>query len=222
MNKTSDYKLHPYCFISALPDTKVLMPLIDCTQQANLAEVHNDDGFIYSEYKHDGASEPLKVGYRLPEVISPASADTFLAEVLVEDVAGHTYGSIVGGTILSPTKFKPAIYIQCGDRACGGDPRIVDGSKAGLTYTTAATMKLCLNPELRQEVHLAASDNPPSWNSHCAFYSPEVVTTLSGDSAVCDDPTKQAGKMTSYFDLVTDVVKLIEVEIDDSKLVMAA
>ena len=61
MNNT-DYKIHPYCFLSALPDTKVMMSLIDCTQQAKLAEVHNDDGFIYSEYKHDGSSEPLKVG----------------------------------------------------------------------------------------------------------------------------------------------------------------
>ena len=92
MNNTSNYKIHPYCFLSALPEAKVLMSLIDCTQQANEVEVHNDDGFIYSEYKHDGSNKPLKVGYRLPEVISPASADTFLAEVLVEDAAGHTYG----------------------------------------------------------------------------------------------------------------------------------
>jgi hypothetical protein len=89
--------------------------------------------------------------------------------VLIAYAAGRTYGSIVGDTTLSPTKLKPAIYIQCGDRACCSDPRIVDIFRAGLTYTTAATMKLCLNPELRQEGHLAVSDNPPSWNSHCAL-----------------------------------------------------
>ena len=222
MNNISNYTIHPYCFVSALPEARVLMSLIDCTQQASEVEVHNDDGFIYSEYKHNGSSQNLKVGYRLPEVISSASADTFFAEVLVEDAAGRTYGSIVGGKIISPTKLKPAIYIQCGDRACGGDPRIVDISRAGLTYTTAATMKLCLNPELRQEVHLAVSDNPPSWNSHCASYSPEVKATFSGDAEVCNDPTKQAGKMTSYFDIVNHIVKLSGVEIDGSKLVMAA
>jgi len=49
-----------------------------------------------------------------------------------------------------------------------------------------------------------------------------VVTTLSGDSAACDDPTKQTGKMTSYFDIVNRVVRLLGVEIYGSKLVMTA
>ena len=49
-----------------------------------------------------------------------------------------------------------------------------------------------------------------------------MVTTLSGDAEVCNDPTKEAGKMTSYFDIVNHIVKLIGVEFDRSKLVMAA
>jgi hypothetical protein len=36
-----------------------------------------------------------------PKDFTPATADRFLVEVLVDDAEGHTYGSIVGGTILS-------------------------------------------------------------------------------------------------------------------------
>jgi hypothetical protein len=102
MNKTNEYSIHPYCFIFALPASKAIIPSVDCTEQAKQSEVRNDDGFIYSKYKQTGADKPLNVGYRFPKDFTPASADTFLVEVLVEDSEGHTYGSIVGGTILSP------------------------------------------------------------------------------------------------------------------------
>jgi len=211
MNKTNDYKIHPYCFISALPDTKVLMSLVNCTQQANEVEVHNDDGFIYSEYKHDGSNGLLKVGYRLPEVISPASADTFLAEVLVEDAAGRTYGSIVGGTILSPTDIKPAIHIQCGDRAHGGNPRIVEAIRAGLTYTTDATMKRYLNPEMKHVVHIAGPEGSLPWISLRPDSSSSVRMDIDTANELCDDPSVRAGTVSSYFDIKTCMLELKEV-----------
>ena len=105
MNNISNYTIHPYCFVSALPEARVFMSLIDCTQQASEVEVHNDDGFIYSEYKHNGSSQNLKVGYRLPEVISPASAGHLsLQRCWLKMRQVHTYGSIVGGTI--PISYK--------------------------------------------------------------------------------------------------------------------
>ena len=220
--KETRYYIHPYCFLLASPEARFDISLSDCTHQASQVEVHNEDGFIYSEFNTTGTDAVLKVGYRLPEVASLASSNAFLAEVLVEDALGRQFGSIVGGIIISPTKIKPAMYIQCGDRAHGGDPRIVDAARAGLTYTTAATMKLCLNPELRQEVHVVESDNPASWKSHSACFTPEVVTTASCGTDICNDPTKQAGTLVHLFDSVTRTVRLTEVEIDGSKLVIAS
>ena len=222
MNKTNEHSIHPYCFITALPHIKATMQLVDCTEQAKQTEVHNDDGFIYSEYTPDGTTKQLNVGYRFPKDFTPASADTFLIEVLVEDSEGHTYGSIVAGTILSPTKIKPAMYIQCGDRAHGGDPRIVEATRDGLTYTTAATMKMCLNPELIQTLHIAGPVGSLPWSSSCTGDNPKVRINLGVGGQLCDDPSKQAGTITSYLDLESYAVRLIGLEIDEGKLVVAA
>ena len=222
MNKTNEYSIHPYCFIFAQPASTAAMLSVDCAEQARQAQVYNDDGFIYSEYKQTGAGKPLKVGYRFPKDFTPASADTFLIEVLVEDSEGHTYGSIVAGTILSPTKIKPAMYIQCGDRARGGYPRIVEAIRAGLTYTTAATMKMCHNPELIQALHIAGPVGSLPWNSSCAADHPKVRINLGVGGQLCDDPSKQAGTITSYLDLESYAVRLIGLEINEGKLVVAA
>ena len=107
MNKTNEHYIHPYCFITALPHIKATMQLVDCTEQAKQAEVHNDDGFIYSEYTPDGTTKQLNVGYRFPKDFTPASADTFLIEVLVEDSEGHTYGSIVAALSFLLLRLSP-------------------------------------------------------------------------------------------------------------------
>ena len=208
MNKTNEHSIHPYCFITALPHIKATMQLVDCTEQAKQAEVHNDDGFIYSEYTPDGTTKQLNVGYRFPKDFTPASADTFLIEVLVEDSEGHTYGSIVAGTILSPTKIKPAMYIQCGDRARGGDPRIVEATRAGLTYTTAATMKMCLNPELKHVVHIAGREDSLPWVSPSSEASSNVWMVTDTTNELCNNPSKRAGTITSYLDIETCTLEL--------------
>ena len=208
MNKTNEHSIHPYCFITALPHIKASMQLVDCTEQAKQAEVHNDDGFIYSEYTPDGTTKQLNVGYRFPKDFTPASADTFLIEVLVEDSEGHTYGSIVAGTILSPTKIKPAMYIQCGDRANGGDPRIVEATRAGLTYTTAATMKMCHYSELEHIVHIAGPEGSLPWISHSqeAYTNTRMVTDTVDE--LCNDPSKRAGTITINLDIETCTLEL--------------
>jgi hypothetical protein len=208
MNKTNEYSIHPYCFIFAQPASTAAMLSVDCAEQARQAQVYNDDGFIYSEYKQTGAGKPLKVGYRFPKDFTPASADTFLIEVLVEDSEGHTYGSIVAGTILSPTKIKPAMYIQCGDRARGGDPRIVEATRAGLTYTTAATMKMCLNPELKHVVHIAGPEDSLPWVSPSSEASSNVWMVTDTTNELCNNPSKRAGTITSYLDIETCTLEL--------------
>ena len=218
MNKTNEYTIHPYCFTFALPAAKAVMSSVDCTEQAKQIEAHNDEGFIYSEYTPDGASKPLKVGYRFPKDFTPATADTFLVEVLVDDAEGHTYGSIVAGTILSPTEIKPAMHIQCGDRAHGGDPRIVDVTRAGLTYTTAATMELCLNPELTQVLYIAGPEGSLPWISP----SPELRVIADTGNELCDAPSNKAGTITSYLELDGYTTKMVGVEIYGAGLVVAA
>jgi len=219
MNKTNECSIHPYCFIFAQPASTAAMQLVDCTEQAKQAEVHNNEGFIYSEYTPNGATKPLKVGYRFPKGFTPASADTFFVEILVDDTEGHTYGSIVAGTILSPTEIKPAMHIQCGDRAHGGDPRIIDADKAGMTFTTAATLEMCLNPEVRQEVHVAGAGSPIDWKSYTSTYSSPIKTSLAG---ACNNPGKQAGKWVHYFDSRSLSLELIKVDIEGADLAVAA
>ena len=221
MNNTN-YIIHPYCFLFTLPSTANDMAMIDCTEQAKQSEVHNDDGFIYSEYKQTGVGKRLKVGYRYPKGFTPVTADRFLVEVLVDDSEGRTYGSIVAGTILSPTEITPAMHIQCGDRANGGDPRIVEATRASLTYTTAATMKLCLSPKLKQVIHIAGPDGSLPWSSSCAGDSLKVKINLGDRGQLCDDPSKQAGTIASFLDLDSYSVKLVGVEIDEGKLAVAA
>ena len=58
--------------------------------------------------------------------------------VVVEGSGDHVYGSIIGGTIVSATKIKPAIYIECGDRARGDYP----SNRAG-TITSYFDMTTC-------------------------------------------------------------------------------
>jgi len=202
MNNTH-YIIHPYCFLFTLPSTVTDMAMVDCTESAQQAEVHNDDGFIYSEYRNAGATKSLKVGYRFPKDFTPASADRFLVEVLVDDSEGHTFGSIVGGTILSPTEIKPAIHIQCGDRARGGDPRIVEANRAGLTYTTAATMKICHNPELKHVIHIAGPEGSLPWVSPSSKTSSNARIVTDTANELCNDPSTRAGIITSYLDIGT-------------------
>jgi len=221
MNNT-DYQVHPYCLLFVLTEGIPNMPQVDCTRQAKGVEVYNDDGFIYSEYTKLGHDKPLRVGYRLPTVIKPVTKSSVLLEVLIDDTKGRQYGSIVGGVVVSPTVFEPAIRIQCGDRARGGDPRIIQGNRAGLTYTTAATMKGCLNPKVAQTLCIAGPNETSAWFSAYSNPSTSIEICVGADVELCDDPTNEAGRITSYLELECYAIKLLGIKVDEGKLVVAA
>lgn len=211
---TTNYKIHPYCFLFAHPECRVDMTQIDCSQKARYVEVCDEDGFIYSEYYVTGHEGKFKVGYRLSSTPETAGVTTICAEVLVEDSNGCSYGSIVGGAIRTTTEFTPAFYIQCGDRARGGDPRVLDVHKSGMIYTVSANQQLCLNPKMNQELCMNVSSGHSEWKvSKPLRPNSRVVTTLSGEQALCNDPTKPMGKLICWFDYETKTICLKGVEL---------
>ncbi|MBT5798040.1 MAG: hypothetical protein HOI09_11705 [Porticoccaceae bacterium] len=103
------------------------------------------------------------------------------------------------------------MYIQCGDRARGGDPRISGVARSGLTYTTAATIKMCQNPELKHVIHIAGPKGSLPWVSPSPVASSNARMVTDTANELCNKPSKRAGTITSYLDIETCTLELQEV-----------
>ena len=90
----------------------------------------------------------------------------------------------------------------------GGDPRIVEATRDGLTYTTAATMKMCLNPELKHVVHIAGREDSLPWVSPSSEASSNVWMVTDTTNELCNNPSKRAGTITRYLDIETCTLEL--------------
>lgn len=193
--KTNEYLIHPFNFLWAVPTVKVNMDIVDCTELAKGVEVYEDQGFVYSEYKPSGSSYVCKVGYYISTVIKPVNPAAFLLEVLIDAQETKKFGSIIGGRLISSTKFKPNLYLQCGEMENGVGPRIIKADRNGMTYTTAATEQKLQSPFVEEVLFIGGPEGVPPWKP----------SKISGFESSTFEPVKSnrlhdAGTVTSFLD----------------------